>query len=198
MGLAVLASMIPADARDSRDRIRIRSGGKSADTVVIDETSNPPLLTVSAGMSVRGAPGSLVDLGGGAYEILSAGNAYYHVKTRSGVDSVTVRDGPGSSSYWLGVGADEDFVVVFDGPGSDIYKIEGKGGDDNYEISDASGTGDDQYYLKGASGEDQFHVEDGPGDDFYKIRARPEADLMFTDFPGDDDFMKLKGVVYEP
>ena len=193
LAIVALHSILVSTA-GAQDRIRIRTGGKAPDTVRIDETSTPPMITVSAGVSVRGAPGSLVDLGGGQYEILSAGNAYYHVKTRSGVDSITVFDGPGASRYWLGSGADDDTVTVYDGPGSDQYKIEGKSGDDVFEVFDDAGDGNDTYYIKGASGEDLFEIVDGPGDDFYKLRGRSDDVLMFTDFPGDDDFMKLKGL----
>lgn len=190
LSLVVLGAVTAADAAE---RIRIRAG-KTSDTVVIDEASDPPMITVSADVTVRGAPGSILPLGGGQYQILAAGNATYHVKTRGASDSVTVIDGPGSSSYWLGVGADTDSVVVQDGPGDDSYTIEGKRGDDTYDILDDAGDGNDFYYIKGATGADQMNITDGPGDDTYKLRATPVADLLFADAPGDVDELKLKGV----
>lgn len=189
LGLAALLAATPADAIE---RIRIRSGGKDPNTVTIDETSTPPKITVSAGVAVRGAPGALVDLGGGEYEILVAGNAAYHVKTRGGIDSITVLDGPGDSTYWLGAGADSDTLFIQDGPGADEYKIEGKGGDDVYDILDNAGDGDDYYYVKASKGFDVINIDDGLGDDTYKVKATPDATLNFTDAGGDDDFMKVK------
>lgn len=193
LGVLALSIAVPASARS---KIRLRDGGASDDTIVIDETSNPPKITASAGVAVSGPPGSLRDLGGGQYEILVPGqDVTYHLKTRGGEDSVTVIDGPGSSTYWLGVGSEGDSVVVYDGPGNDRYKVEGKGGDDVYLISDDSGTGEDYYYVKGARGADQIDITDGEGNDFYKVKARSEASLAYNDaVTGDVDVMKLKGV----
>ncbi len=187
-----LAALLAATHADAIERIRIRSGGKDPNTVTIDETSTPPKITVSAGVAVRGAPGALVDLGGGEYEILVAGNAAYHVKTRGGVDSITVLDGPGDSTYWLGAGAEADTLFVQDGPGADEYKIEGKGGDDVYDIFDDAGDGDDYYYVKASKGFDVINIDDGPGNDTYKVKATPDATLNFTEAGGDDDFIKVK------
>lgn len=189
--------MAAAPIADAQDRIRIRTGGKTDDTVVIDETSIPPTITISNG-EVRGAPGSINDLGGGVYEILSAGNAYYHLKTRSGTDTVTVYDGPGNSKYWLGVGKDTDQVTVIDGPGDDEYKIEGKRGDDVYDVTD--GEGADYYYVKAASGLDQITFNDSDTTDTLKVKARPEATLFFNDVAeaGAADEVILKGVTVAP
>ncbi len=195
LALVALGTAMPTDAAD---RIRIRTGGKNPDTVVIDETATPPTLTVSSGVTVRGAPGALLSVGDGEFEILSAGDAYYHVKTRGGLDAVTVLDGPGSSIYWIGVGAESDTVLIHDGPGNDRYKVEGKGGDDTYDIFDDSGEGDDYYYIKGAKGADQFNISDGPGDDTYKMKASRDADLAFTDAAGDTDTVTTKGIELEP
>lgn len=193
--LVALAAAVPADAKD---RIRIRVGGKTADTVVIDETSTPPMITVSSEASVRGRPDSVVPLGNGQYQILLTNGANYHVKTRGGIDSVTVIDGPGNSTYWIGVGADDDTVLVHDGPGDDEYKIEGKSGDDVYDIYDDSGDGNDLYYVKGAKGADLINFWDGVGDDLYKVKARFEATLVINDTPGDNDEVRTKGFEYTP
>lgn len=193
--LCALCFAMSADA--ASNRIRMRDGGSSDDTVVIDETSNPPMLTVSPGVAVSVVPGKLVDLGGGRYEILIAGDAEYHLKARGGVDHVTIIDGPGSSRYWIGVGAEGDTVLISDGPGDDRYKIEGKSGDDVYEIVDDEGN--DLYYVKGAKGADQISLTDGPGDDVYKVKARSEANLEFTDESGgDQDLVKTKGIDFDP
>jgi len=193
--LVAFAAAVPADAKD---RIRVRVGGKTADTVVIDETSTPPMITVSSEASVRGRPDSVVPLGNGQYEILLTDGANYHIKTRGGVDSVTIIDGPGTSTYWIGVGADDDTVLIHDGPGDDEYKVEGKGGDDVYDIFDDSGDGNDLYYVKGAKGADVITIADGAGDDLYKVKARPEATLVIADTPGDDDEVRTKGIDYTP
>lgn len=193
----LLASILPAEA-GGRSRIRIRSGNATANTVVIDETSTPPKLTLTPGMAVRAAPGALLDLGGGVYEILVAGDAAYHVKTRGGVDSIVVRDGPGSSTYWLGAGADSDTVEVYDGPGVDFYTIEGKKGDDHYTIDDTGGDSEDGYYIKGAQGVDRYDVMDGPGNDLYKFRGSSDGIVVFVDAMGDEDQIRAKGVSVTP
>lgn len=195
IGLLAFAVATPADAFE---RIRIRAGGKVADTITIDETSVPPMITVSEGVTIKGAPGSVLPLGNGQYEILVAGNAAYHIKTRNGSDSVTVFDGPGASSYWIGVGADDDTVLVHDGPGDDEYKIEGKGGYDEYDVFDDSGSGEDSYYVKGASGGDLINITDGGDNDVYKVKASKDATLNFTDTLGDVDYIKTKGVQVNP
>ena len=192
-----IASILPAEA-GKRARIRIRSGNATANAVVIDETSTPPTLTISPGMAVRSAPGSLLDLGNDTYEILVAGDAAYHVKTRGGVDSIVVRDGPGSSTYWLGAGADSDTVEVYDGPGVDFYTIEGKKGDDQYTVDDTGGDSEDVYYIKGAKWFDQYDIHDGPGDDLYKFRGSSDGTVTFTDAAGDLDTIRAKGVSVAP
>jgi len=191
VGLVLLSGALPAGAIE---RIRIRGDELVGDTITIDETLSPPMITVSAGVAVSGAPGSLQGLGGGQYRILVAGNAYYHLKAKGAVDTITVIDGPGSSRYWLGAGADDDTVSVQDGPGNDEYTIEGKGGDDVYEIFDDSGNGDDAYFVKTASGDDLLNITDGPGDDLYHLKGTPDVDLVFTDAGGDADTIRSKGI----
>jgi hypothetical protein len=191
LAIVVLSGALPVGAAE---RIRIRGNLKGGDTVTIDETASPPTITVSSEVRVFGAEGSLLDLGGGKFQILVAGNAYYHVKVKGGTDSLTVLDGPGSSKYFLGAGADSDTVLVHDGPGNDEYRIEGKGGDDIHEIHDDSGDGDDHYFIKGASGADLFNVSDGPGNDFYDLKGREEAVLIFTDVGGDVDVVRTRGI----
>lgn len=191
---ALCCAFSVAAPADAQERIRIRTGGKTADTVVIDETSTPPKITISNG-EARGAPGALVDLGNGEYEILVPGNAYYHLKTRSGADDVTVIDGPGNSEYWLGLGKDDDTLTIIDGPGNDEYKIEGKRGADVYDITD--GDGADWYYVKTASGADQVTITDSPSDDYYKARGRPEATFRIIDPAGNDE-VQTKGVTVLP
>ncbi len=181
----LLASILPAEAA-GRSRIRIRSGNATANTVVIDETSTPPKLTLTPGMAVRAAPGALLDLGGGVYEILVAGDAAYHVKTRGGIDSIVVRDGPGSSTYWLGAGADSDIVEVYEK------------GDDHYTIDDTGGDSEDGYYIKGAKGVDRYDVMDGPGNDLYKFRGSSDGIVVFVDAMGDEDQIRAKGVSVTP
>ncbi|MDG2304084.1 MAG: hypothetical protein P8R42_05415 [Candidatus Binatia bacterium] len=196
--LLMLIALIAAAPADAENRIRLRSGGDRADTITIDETAEPPMITVSSGVTVRGGPGTVRAVGGGKFQILVPGNVTYHLKARGGVDTITVVDGPGSSTYWLGAGAESDFVFVQDGPGDDRYKLEGKGGDDTYEVFDDAGDGNDYYYLKGASGADRFGISDGAGDDTYKLRGSAEADLTFTDADGDLDVVKVKGIELEP
>ena len=191
--VAALCMAVPADAQT---RIRIRAGGKANDTITIDETSNPPMITTSEGVTLKSAPGALVDLGNGQYEILVAGDAFYHLKARNGVDTITVFDGPGNSLYWLGGGADDDTIIVYDGPGDDEYKVEGKSGTDVIELYDDSGDGNDYYYAKGSKGDDQFTLVDGPGDDFYKFKAKLGATLDFTDAPGDVDEIQVRGFIF--
>ena len=195
VSLVVLGVSISADAAT---RIRIRAN-ETADVITIDETSSPPMITVTPGVSVQSKPGGLLDLGGGQYQILVPGDAKYHLKTHGGIDAVTVIDGPGESNYWIGVGADNDTVTIHDGPGEDVYKVEGKGEDEIYEVRDDTGTGDDLYYLKGASGSELFNITDGPGNDIYKLNgARDHDEFVFTDAGGDVDFVVTKNIEVVP
>jgi len=195
LGLTVLSATMPAHAGN---RITLHSSGPRADTITIDETSSPPMITVTAGVRVRGSSGSLLDLGGGKFQILVPGNVRYHLKARGGVDTVTIIDGPGSSIYWVGVGGRDDTVVIHDGPGNDRYTVECKRGHDTVEIHDDSGDGDDSYYVKGASGDELFSISDGAGNDTYRVRGgRGTDELEFTDTGGDTDVVEKRSIEIE-